>query len=46
MTSAGIRRNAIDGLVHTNLLKRLDIAQERYNRAICGKPERLAGVAA
>ena len=28
----------IDGLVHTNLLKRLDIAQERYNRAIAANP--------
>lgn len=25
---------AIDGFVHTNLLKRLDLAQERYDRAI------------
>ena len=29
---------AIDGLVHTNLLKRLDIAQERYNLAIAANP--------
>ena len=29
---------AIDGMVHTNLLKRLDIAQERYQRAIAANP--------
>ncbi len=29
---------AIDGLVHTNLLKRLDVAQERYQRAIAASP--------
>jgi adenylate cyclase len=28
----------MDGLVHTNLLKRLDIAQERYQRAIAASP--------
>jgi class 3 adenylate cyclase/TolB-like protein len=28
----------IDGLVHTNLLKRFDIAQERYQRAIVASP--------
>ena len=28
----------IDGLVHTNLLKRLDIARERYERAIAASP--------
>ena len=29
---------AIDGFVHTNLLKKLDIAQERYNHAIVANP--------
>lgn len=29
---------AIDGLVHTNLLKRLDIAQDRYDQAIEANP--------
>jgi class 3 adenylate cyclase/TolB-like protein/tetratricopeptide (TPR) repeat protein len=29
---------AIDGFVHTNLLKRLDVAQERYRRAIETNP--------
>lgn len=29
---------AIDGLVHTNLLKRLDIAQDRYRLAIAASP--------
>jgi len=29
---------AIDGLVHTNLLKQLDVAQERYNLAIETNP--------
>ncbi len=29
---------AVDGFVHTNLLKRLDIAQERYSRAIAANP--------
>ena len=29
---------AIDGFVHTNLLKRLDIAQERYDLALAANP--------
>jgi len=29
---------AIDGLVHTNLLKKLDVAAERYNLAILANP--------
>jgi len=29
---------AIDGFVHTNLLKRLDIAEERYNLALLANP--------
>jgi adenylate cyclase len=29
---------AIDGFVHTNLLKKLDVAQERYNQAILANP--------
>lgn len=29
---------AIDGFVHTNLLKRLDIAEQRYDRAIAVNP--------
>jgi TolB-like protein/Tfp pilus assembly protein PilF len=29
---------AIDGLVHTNLLKKLDVARERYNLAIVSNP--------
>ena len=29
---------AVDGFVHTNLLKRLDIAQERYELALPANP--------
>jgi class 3 adenylate cyclase/tetratricopeptide (TPR) repeat protein len=29
---------AIDGFVHTNLLKKLDVAEERYNQAIVANP--------
>ena len=29
---------AIDGFVHTNLLKKLDVAMERYNQAIAANP--------
>jgi len=29
---------AVDGFVHTNLLKRLDIAEERYNLALIANP--------
>lgn len=29
---------AVDGFVHTNLLKKLDIALDRYNRAIAANP--------
>jgi adenylate cyclase len=29
---------AIDGAVHTNLLKRLDVAEDRYNRAVEANP--------
>jgi TolB-like protein len=29
---------AVDGFVHTNLLKRFDIAQERYSRAVTTNP--------
>ena len=29
---------AIDGFVHTNLLKKLDVAEERYNHAITANP--------
>jgi adenylate cyclase len=29
---------AVDGFVHTNLLKKLDVAQDRYSRAISANP--------